>query len=49
MLGENTYIGAIRIVRGQRDIVLDARPSDAVGRALRGGENHPARFFSNPM
>ena len=27
-LRENTYIGAVSLVRGQRDIVLDARPSD---------------------
>ena len=28
-LRENTYIGAVSLVRGQREIVLDARPSDA--------------------
>ena len=48
MLRENTDIGGVSLVRGQREIVLDARTSDAVALALRGGENHPARFFFEP-
>lgn len=36
-LRENTYIGAVSLVRRQREIVLDARPSDAVALALRAG------------
>lgn len=36
-LRENTYIGAVSLVRRQREIVLDARPSDAVALARRAG------------
>ena len=36
-LREETYFGAVSLMRGPREIILDARPSDAIALALRTG------------